>query len=388
MKNIENIILNFKETRVQSKIICEPLEIEDYVVQPRAEVSPPKWHLAHTTWFFEEMILKKHCPKYQIFDENFTILFNSYYKTLGNHWHQSERGILSRPTVNNVFAYRKHVDEALINFINTQPISSEVLDLLEIGIHHEKQHQELLLMDIKSILASNIDFPAYNEYLIESYKQIDASFSTIDEGLYDIGHLDEGFSYDNERPRHKVYVQSSKIQNQLITNGEFLDFINHDGYKNSVFWLSKGFSWINENNIHCPLYWRMIDNTWYEYNLSGLKPIDLDAPVKHISYYEANAYAKFRGLRLPTEFELEIFFKSNQVKNDLWNWSSSHYSPYPGFKEFSGSLGEYNGKFMCDQYVLRGGCFATPKNHLRDTYRNFFEPHQRWMFSGIRLAKD
>ena len=388
MKNIEILLKEFNKTRNKTHIICEPLENEDYVIQPRIEVSPPKWHLAHTTWFFEEMILKKFDPSYEEFNRNYSLLFNSYYKSVGEHWQQGERGVLSRPSVKSIYDYRNYVDEHLNSYLIKDDVNQGILEILELGIHHEKQHQELLVMDIKAILATNIDYPIYHKDSPKDHHSKEMSYIKLEEGLKEIGSLGAEFSYDNECPRHKSYIHSTLIQDQLVTNGEYLEFVNSGGYENSTLWLSKGHDWVSHNQVTCPLYWLKKDNDWYEFDLYGLRPLDLNAPVKHISYFEANAYAKYKNHRLPTEQELEIFFSNTEVPNELWNWSSSHYSPYPGFRELEAPLGEYNGKFMCNQFVLRGGCIATPENHLRATYRNFYEPHQRWMFSGIRLAKD
>ncbi len=389
MIEITNILSEFIATRDHTLNLCEPLEIEDYVVQPAKHVSPPKWHLAHTTWFFEELILKDHFPQYKEFNSNYTQLFNSYYKTIGHHWNQEERGVLSRPTVNEIKQYRQYVDREVQEILTNKDISQEVYDLIYIGIQHEKQHQELLLMDIKTILATNLDLPEYSRDL-RSSKKSEKSFSELKEGVYDIGHRGPSFSYDNECPQHKTFINPVVISDRLVTNGEYLEFVNDKSYSNSKLWLSKGYDWLTEQSISSPLYWLKRQEDWYEYTLAGLKPLDLDASVAHISYFEAHAFAKWSGMRLPTEQELEVYFKqtSNIDSHELWNWTSSHYSPYPGFKEFDGALGEYNGKFMCNQFVLRGGCFASPKRHLRHTYRNFYEPQERWMFSGIRLAKD
>ena len=395
----------FQEVRQQTASICQPLSLEDHVVQPRKEVSPPKWHLGHTTWFFEEMILKRFVPGYRRYDDSFPTLFNSYYKGAGRHWLQSERGVLSRPTVKQVLSYRRAIDEQVEALLETPAIDETLHSILEIGLHHEQQHQELLLMDIKAILATNPQKPSYDETpLPRAQPQTGGGWQAFDEGLYESGSREQGFSFDNERPRHHVYLQPFAIGELAVTNGAYRDFIEDGGYRDPYLWFSLGWDWLEQTQITAPLYWERRDGDWLEYTLHGLVELDPHAPVSHLSYFEASAFASWRGCRLPTEHEYEAFLAgSSQASSpsgwlhptdslprqgQLWNWTSSHYSPYPGFRDFSGLLKEYNGKFMCNQFVLRGGCVATPQGHHRPTYRNFFEPQQRWMFSGLRLAKD
>lgn len=400
-----DLLQQFKLVRQQTVDICRPLKTEDYVIQPSAEVSPPKWHLGHTSWLFEEVILNRHVPGYQYHQTEYCTLFNSYYKAVGTHTVQSKRGHLSRPTVAEVMTYREHVDETMHALLSSNQLSETLITLIETAMHHEQQHQELLYMDIKAILAANLITIAYQNKkpTQKSLMQAPHAWQAFEEGLYSIGYQGGAFSYDNERPQHQHYCYPFAIQNQLVTNGEFLAFINDNGYQQPQLWLSMGWDWVSETQVKYPLYWRQVDGVWHEYTLYGLQPLDLNQPVMHISYFEADAYANWKALRLPTEQELEIFLNKTDViqpsgtlhpdnaqapNGQVWCWTKSQYSPYPRFKAFDGVLNEYNGKFMCNQFVLRGGCIMTPENHYRHSYRNFYLPHQRWMFSGIRLAKD
>jgi len=376
----------FLETRQHTEQLCAPLEIEDYVVQPIVDVSPPKWHLGHTTWFFEEFVLKKYGPNYNLFDKNFAYVFNSYYESIGEKVVRTDRGNLSRPTVNQIYDYRKYVTEHMADFIQNNKDTS-VQEVIEIGIHHEKQHQELLLTDIKYILGHNPLLPAYSKDFTELHKEENKpEWISIENGLYGIGHADESFCYDNELGRHKVYVDAFEISSKLVTNGEYLEFINDGGYSNVLLWHAEAWDWLNVNTITSPMYWHHVDGEWQRYGLDGLNPLNPEHPVTHISYYEAYAYAQWKNCRLPTEFEWEIaqpHFSWGQV----WEWTESAYLPYPGYKKADGALGEYNGKFMVNQKVLRGSSVATAGKHSRPTYRNFFHPQLRWQFNGIRLAK-
>ncbi|WP_373519862.1 ergothioneine biosynthesis protein EgtB [Pricia sp.] len=376
----------FLETRNHTEKICEPLEIEDYVVQPIVDVSPPKWHLGHSTWFFEEFILKPHAKAYEIFDEDFSFVFNSYYETVGKRVVRSDRGNLSRPSVEKVYAYRDHVTEAIKNLF-AQNQDQEVFDVLEIGIHHEKQHQELLLTDIKFILGNNPLLPVYSEgFDGHPIERRQTDWISMDGGIYNIGHNSDGFCYDNELGRHKVYLHPYEIANKLVTNSEYIAFIDAGGYQKFDLWHAEGWDWVTGNKISAPLYWHDVEGSWQHYTLGGLQKIEGDAPVTHISYYEAFAFAQWKGCRLPTEFEWETaqeFFPWGK----RWEWTESAYLPYPGYKKADGALGEYNGKFMVNQKVLRGGSVATPKKHTRPTYRNFFQTGLRWQFTGLRLAK-
>ena len=376
----------FLETRQHSEDICQPLETEDYVVQPIVDVSPPKWHLGHTTWFFEEFILKPNAVGYQIFDEDFSFVFNSYYETVGKRVVRADRGNLSRPSVKKVYEYRSYVSSHIKRLFEKEQ-SSELYNLLEIGIHHEKQHQELLLTDIKFILGNNPLMPEYSENIEENPIEEHAEdWISIEEGVYQIGHDSENFCYDNELGRHKVYLQPFEISNKLVTNAEFVKFIDAGGYQKFELWHAEGWDWVKQNHIKAPLYWYLIDNTWHQYSFKGLQEIEANAPVTHLSFYEAFAFAQWKGKRLPTEFEWEAaqqYFPWGK----RWEWTESAYLPYPNYKKADGALGEYNGKFMVNQKVLRGGSIATPKNHTRHTYRNFFHPQLRWQFTGLRLAK-
>ncbi|WP_394975358.1 ergothioneine biosynthesis protein EgtB [uncultured Croceitalea sp.] len=383
---IDNLLDFFLETRAHSEAICKPLETEDYVVQPIVDVSPPKWHLGHTTWFFEEFILKQHSDEYQVFDEDFSFVFNSYYETIGKRVIRSDRGNMSRPSVKKVYEYRKYVTRAIKSLFESEQ-SKTLNDLLEIGIHHEKQHQELLLTDIKYILGNNPLLPTYSEsFLDHPVEKHQQDWISIEEGTYEIGHNSENFCYDNELGRHKVYLNTYQISNKLVTNDEFLDFIEAGGYKKFDLWHAEGWDWVNQNNITSPLYWHNIDSEWYHYTYAGLQKIALEAPITHISYFEAFAYAQWKGLRLPTEFEWEVA-QNYFPWGKRWEWTESAYLPYPNYQKADGALGEYNGKFMVSQKVLRGASVATSKNHTRPTYRNFFHPNLRWQFTGLRLAK-
>ncbi|HQU85122.1 MAG TPA: ergothioneine biosynthesis protein EgtB [Pyrinomonadaceae bacterium] len=377
----------FKEVRAQTERLCEPLETEDYIPQPTVDVSPPKWNIAHTTWFFEEMILKKFAENYTVFDPNFGFLFNSYYNNVGERTQRDNRGDLSRPTVAEVYEYRSYVDEKMAELL-AQNSSDEVKDLVVLGLNHEQQHQELFLTDFKYILSRNPLYPVYREsFAVEEICEMPIhDFVEIEEGIYEIGFDGEGFCFDNELGRHKVFLHDFSIRNSLVTNDEYLEFINDGGYRNFNLWHSEGFDWVNKNEISAPLYWTKLDGVWMNFTLSGLRKLNLDAPVCHVSFYEAAAFAEWKRMRLPTEFEWEI--ASEKFDWGLrWEWTNSAYLPYPNFKKASGAVGEYNGKFMINQMVLRGASVATPENHSRKTYRNFFHPNLRWQFTGIRLAK-
>jgi ergothioneine biosynthesis protein EgtB len=387
MTETNKIISLFLETRKKTESICKPLEIEDYVVQPILDVSPPKWHLGHTTWFFEEFILKPHKPNYKLFHEDFAFVFNSYYESIGKRVIRSNRGNLSRPGVAKVYDYRHYVTFEIEELLESK-ITSEVEDLLIIGIHHEKQHQELLITDIKYILGNNPLLPkfndTFNENPIQDSKQ---DWISINEGIYQIGHSgSKEFCYDNELGKHKVYLHKYEISNKLVTNKEFLEFIEQGGYKDFNFWHAEGWDWVLENKISQPMYWHQINGEWYQYTLQGLQKLNLEAPLSHISYFEAFAFAQWKGFRLPTEFEWEAA-QANFNWGSRWEWTESAYLPYPGYSKAPGAIGEYNGKFMVNQKVLRGGSVATPIKHTRHTYRNFFQTNLRWQFTGIRLAK-
>ena len=379
----------YATTRAHSVAICSALEKEDYVVQPIVDVSPPKWHLGHTTWFFETFILKPHVEGYQDYNPDFNYVFNSYYETLGARVIRTDRGNLSRPTVDEVYRYRDYVDQAMEVFLRQQEPDAELAEVLTLGLNHEQQHQELLWYDIKYILGHNPLFPAYREEGIDdqlTLPNVKEEWTGIAEGLYEVGYEGDDFHFDNERGRHKVYLPASQIRSSLVTNREYLEFVDQGGYRDFNFWHAEGWDWVKTNQVQAPLYWHSIDGQWYQYTLSGLKALPLEAPVAHISFYEAAAFAQWKGMRLPTEFEWEAA-ASMLNWGKLWEWTESAYLPYPGFAKVPGAIGEYNGKFMVNQKVLRGGSVATAPQHSRSTYRNFFHPYLRWMFSGIRLVK-
>lgn len=377
----------YLQIRKHSEQICEPLETEDYVVQPIVDVSPPKWHLGHTTWFFETFILQPFSAGYQVYNDAYNYVFNSYYETIGNRVIRTDRGNLSRPGVKEIYQYRAYVDEAMLRLLEN-PLSDEIEELLFLGFNHEQQHQELLLTDIKYILGNNPLFPAYHPAVRESNPAPLKlrEMIGIAEGVYEVGYSGTSFCFDNELGLHKVYLQRFSISSNLVSNAEYLDFIDSGGYQNFEYWHSEGWDWLNSNQVNAPMYWHLIEGEWHRYTLSGLKPLDLQEPVTHISYYEAYAYASWAGLRLPTEFEWEV---AAQAFNwgQRWEWTESAYLPYPGFSKAPGAIGEYNGKFMVQQKVLRGASIATPEGHSRISYRNFFHPHLRWQFTGLRLAK-
>jgi ergothioneine biosynthesis protein EgtB len=377
----------YGRVRAYTEQLCEPLETEDYIPQPIIDVSPPRWNIAHTTWFFEEMILKSYLPGYQVFDPRFGFLFNSYYNSIGERTARDNRGALSRPTVKEVFAYRHHVDQKMDELLSGD-VADELRDLVVLGLNHEQQHQELFLTDLKYTFSLNPLFPAYREgFSLED--EMDGGtdeFIGIAEGVYEIGYSGEGFCFDNELERHKVYVDDFSIANRLVTNAEFISFIEAGGYQDFRLWHSDGWDWVNQNEVRSPLYWQKPGEDWFYFTLGGFKRLIYDAPVCHVSYYEAAAYAEWKGCRLPAEAEWEIASQKFDW-GKRWEWTNSAYLPYPGFRKAAGAVGEYNGKFMINQMVLRGASIATPLGHSRATYRNFFQPELRWQFTGIRLAK-
>jgi ergothioneine biosynthesis protein EgtB len=386
MKNPEAIKLQFLKTRKTTEEICAPLEVEDFVPQPMVDVSPPKWHLGHTTWFFENFILIPYKANYQIYHPDFAFLFNSYYNHAGDRVLRPNRGLMSRPPVREVLAYRAYVTQEVLELMEKVGLEPEILERMVLGINHEQQHQELLVYDLKYILGNQPTFPVYGDGFQTNSVSGQSKWIRIPEGVYEVGFDGNGFSFDNESGRHKVYLQEFEISDQLVSNGEFLEFIKAGGYQNFDFWLDEGLAFIKKENISAPLYWYKMDGKWWNYTLAGFSEVDPQLPVQHLSFYEAMAYASWRGQRLPTEFEWEVATKGVSW-GQLWEWTNSAYLPYPGFKKVAGALGEYNGKFMVSQHVLRGGSVATPQGHSRVTYRNFFHPGARWIFSGIRLVK-
>jgi ergothioneine biosynthesis protein EgtB len=383
-----NWLEKYIEVRKYTEQICEPLLTEDYVVQPIVDVSPPKWHIGHVTWFFETFILKNFIEGYEEFDPQYNYVFNSYYETVGARVIRTDRGNLSRPAVEDVYKYRKYVDDAMRQFLNA-PLSKEAEEILVLGFNHEQQHQELLLTDIKYILGNNPLFPAYRKSENKNDNggsKNEKEFINIDGGIYEIGYDGDGFCFDNELKKHKIYLDDFSISKNLVTNKEYIEFINEGGYKNFNFWHADGWEWVRSNQISAPLYWHFIDHKWHNYTLEGLQLIDLNEPVCHISFYEAAAYAAWAGMRLPTEFEWETAAEKFDWGR-RWEWTNSAYLPYPGFSKAPGAIGEYNGKFMINQMVLRGASDVTSPGHSRITYRNFFQPNLRWQYTGIRLAQ-
>ena len=416
-----NLAQRYQDTRGFSERLCAPLAVEDFVVQSMPDASPTRWHLAHTTWFFETFVLARWISDYRPVDPHYQYLFNSYYNGVGEQFPRSQRGLLTRPTVAEVFEYRRAVDEHMTRLLATlaEADAGEVGRIVELGIHHEQQHQELLLTDIKHAFSCNPLAPVYRASAPsntatddEAYHQ-PGNWSVHDGGVVEVGHQGADFAFDNERPRHRVFLNPFEIQQYLVTVGEFLAFMKDGGYQRPDLWLALGWSTVREGQWSAPLYWVEKDGAWWHFTLSGLRPLAAEEPVCHVSYFEADAFARWSGARLPTEIEWEhaaagkplvgSFAESERfhprsaaderatlanLYGEVWQWTSSPYTPYPGYVAPPGALGEYNGKFMCNQYVLRGGSCATPASHMRGTYRNFFPPEARWQFSGLRLARD
>lgn len=382
--NQNQLFKELQKTRTNSLKICEPLEIEDHVLQPVENVSPPKWHLAHTTWFFEQLVLLPHLKDYQEYHPDFSFLFNSYYNSLGDRVIRANRGFMSRPTVSEVYKYRRYADEHLEILFQTE-LPQDLLQIIEIGLNHEQQHQELLVYDIKYILGYQPTFPVYGDRFIVPPEENRGDWTEFESGLYEVGSHETSFHFDNEAPRHKVHLTGFRIRKNLVTNGEYLEFINDGGYSNHELWLSEGWDFINENHQKSPLYWHKKDGSWFHYTLDGFEPVNMNVPVQHLTLYEAAAFADWAGYRLPTEFEWEVA-ADNLDWGLLWEWTSSAYLPYPRYKKTEGPLGEYNSKFMLNQNVLKGSSVATPECHERKTYRNFFHASSRWVFTGLRLA--
>jgi ergothioneine biosynthesis protein EgtB len=382
-----DLLQRYLSVRQLTKAICAPLTIEDHVPQPVAFVSPPKWHLAHSTWFFEQMVLRTHQPNFEVYDPQYGFLFNSYYNHVGERTARVARGHDTRPSVAEVMAYRDHVDAQMLSLLRDDPGNQDLIDLVTLGLHHEQQHQELLYTDIKYILGQQTTLPQYAaDAVLGSEHNIVSGWVEMPEGIYEIGFAGEGFCFDNERDRHKVYLNSFKINQGLVTQGEYLEFMQAGGYERFDLWLDEGWAWVRENAARHPLYWHRVGDAWHTFTLAGLRLLDPDALLCHVNYYEAHAYAAWRGMRLPTEAEWEA--ASDQFSwGKRWEWTNSAYLPYPGFKIAPGAVGEYNGKFMVNQMVLRGASVVTSPGHSRKTYRNFFHPHLQWQFSGIRLAR-
>lgn len=421
--NRAELLTAFDQVRQATERLCEPLVTEDYCIQSMPDVSPPKWHLAHTSWFFEQVILQRYAKAYKPVNETYFYLFNSYYQSFGERWKRDVRGTLSRPTVSDIYTYRAAVDERTKQFVETtdEKTYAEIAPLIELGLHHEQQHQELLVTDVKHILATS---PLRPVYKARNGKQLPAKipamkFIRLESGILEMGAVGGSFAWDNEFPRHKTFVNDFGLMNRLVTNGEYLEFVRDGGYQNPLLWLSDGWDAVTSQRWEAPLYWLKVDDEWQMMTLAGLRSVDANEPVTHVSFYEAAAFARWADKRLPTEAEWEK--ASTQVKTspscgnfleneafhpvaygqaaganekgfsqmfgDVWEWTASSYLPYPGYKQEAGPLGEYNGKFMINQMVLRGGSCATPRNHIHATYRNFFQCDKRWQFTGIRLAE-
>jgi ergothioneine biosynthesis protein EgtB len=412
-KDRDSLAEAFRIVRAQTEKLCEPLETEDYVIQSVSDVSPPKWHLAHVSWFFEHFVLAEAQPEYQRFHPMYAFLFNSYYNLAGEYHPRVKRGVLSRPTVADVYKFRRHVTEKTLDLLDS--ITDEELARIEptltIGLNHEQQHQELLVTDIKHILWCNPLEPVYRlRDDAPSHPVRPMGWLEFSGGLHEAGFDNGSFAFDNESPRHTVFLHPFRIADRLVTNAEYLAFMDDGAYQRADLWLSDGWHTVNEQKWQSPLYWERRDGEWWNFTLAGMRKVDPNEPVCHVSHYEADAYARWAGKRLPTEFEWEVAAASqpidgnfvdseryhvaplsngsSQFFGDVWEWTQSAYLPYPGFKPLPGAVGEYNGKFMSSQMVLRGGSCATPLSHMRSTYRNFFQPYLRWQFMGLRLAED
>jgi len=407
----------YKQVRSFTEQLCEPLATEDYVIQSMPDVSPTKWHLAHVTWFWETFLLSPALSGYKSLHPQYAYLFNSYYNTLGERHCRPKRGLISRPTVKETYEYRRYVDEhvlGLLEGVDGRQLA-ELTPIMTLGLHHEQQHQELMVTDIKHVLSCNPLYPAYLPRALAACSVPPMEWISFPEGVYWVGYEGKGFSFDNEGPRHRQFVQPFQFASRLVTNGEYLEFMQDGGYESPLLWLSEGWGKVRAEEWKAPLYWENIDGRWMVMTLSGLREVEKAEPVCHVSYYEADAYARWAGARLPTEAEWEVavqdvpvegnFVESGlfhpaplnvaatggklaQMYGDVWEWTQSSYSPYPGFRPAAGAVGEYNGKFMCNQYVLRGGSCATSLSHIRPTYRNFFPADAQWQFMGIRLAQE
>ncbi len=412
VSNQASLQRNFLAVRETSLRLCAPLSVEDHCLQPMPDASPAKWHLAHTTWFFETFVLAQYADELPPFHPAFRNLFNSYYNAVGDRPLRALRHILSRPGLDEVRAYRSYVEEAIVRLLD-RDLPLEIIELMTLGMHHEQQHQELIVTDVKNGLWTNPLRPAYRprtESAVAERPSTPLAWQSFGGGVFPAGFEGEGFAFDNERPRHNVYLEPFRLASRLVTNREYLEFMRAGGYGKPALWLSDGWDCARNNQWAAPLYWEQRDGEWWNYTVEGLQPLALNEPVCHISYYEADAFAHWAGARLATEFEWEVAARSCRVDGnllesgtlhpqpasgnqplaqmfgDVWEWTASAYTPYPGFKPAAGAVGEYNGKFMCNQMVLRGGSCATPRPHIRATYRNFFPPHVRWQFMGIRLA--
>ena len=407
----------FRTVRAATERLTAPLSPEDCQVQSMTDASPTKWHLAHTTWFFEQFVLRPHARGYESFDDRFAFLFNSYYNFAGDRIARPSRGLMTRPSLDEVLGFRAHVTAAIRDLLDRadEKTRATIDPLIEIGLNHEQQHQELILTDVKHLLSQNPLEPAYIQRAADASRDVpEMRFVEFEGGAVEIGHAGEGFCYDNECARHEALLRPFGLADRTVTNGEYLAFMEDGGYQRHEFWLDMAWATVNEEKWTAPLYWRRRDDAWYAFTLGGALPLHPAEPVTHVSYFEADAFARWAGKRLPSEFEWEHAAAHARIEGnfaeterfhpapvppspepslrglfgDVWEWTQSHYSPYPGFQTPEGALGEYNGKFMCNQFVLRGGSCATPVSHIRRTYRNFWGPATRFQFSGIRLAED
>ncbi len=409
----------YREVRAFTEKLCEPLVPEDFVIQSMPDVSPTKWHLAHVSWFFETFLLKEFKTDYETYHPDFAYLFNSYYVAVGERHCRPKRGLVSRPSVDETFKYRAYVDEHMVALLESAEDEQRqrLAPLLEVGLNHEQQHQELMLMDIKHVFTENPLRPVYRER--QTHGMTDTrpmTWKTFDEGVYWFGHDGNGFHFDNEGPQHRQFLEAFQLASRLVTCGEFLEFMEDGGYKRPELWLSEGWAKVENEGWEAPFYWENHDGQWMLMTLNGMRPVEESEPVCHVNYFEADAFARWAGARLPTEFEWELAARNVPIKGnfvedgyyhpvpapapavedgeltqmygDLWEWTRSSYAPYPGYYPIEGALGEYNGKFMSNQYVMRGGCCVTPRDHIRPTYRNFFPSDACWQFSGIRLARE
>jgi ergothioneine biosynthesis protein EgtB len=406
----------FLTIREATRALAAPLSAEDCAIQSMPDASPVKWHLAHTTWFFETFVLAAHQSGYRLFEPAYRVLFNSYYHAVGERHPRAERGMLSRPALSEVLAYRAHVEQAMLELLAGARLSPELDALVELGLHHEQQHQELILTDVKHLLSRNPLKPAYQkQWRLTPIQLRNRGWIGFDAAMHEIGHAGSGFCFDNETPRHRVWLEGFQIATHPVTHGDFVEFIDDGGYRRPELWLSAGWDAVSAGGWQAPQYWERRDGCWRSFTLHGDVPVDPHTPICHVSFYEADAFARWAGERLPSEAEWEVaargasragnFLESGalhplalreapadgtlaQAFGDVWEWTRSDYGPYPGFRPAAGAVGEYNGKFMVGQYVLRGGSCATPESHIRATYRNFFPPDARWQFSGLRLARD
>ena len=415
--NRECALLAFDQVRSATERFSEALSAEDQNLQSMAEASPIKWHRAHTSWFFETFLLRPHLPGYQLFDERFAYLFNSYYNGVGSQYPRASRGLISRPDTATVSRYRAHVDQAmaaLLRIAESSDRGNQIKALLVLGLNHEQQHQELMVTDLKHAFSHNPLAPAITSFSDDDARARDLQWLDFAGGLVEIGATGAGFHFDNEGPRHQVYLEPFSLADRPVTCGEFLAFMDDGGYQRPELWLADGWAWVNEQEVSAPLYWQRDGDSWYLYTLGGRRKLVTGETVCHLSFYEACAYAEWANARLPTEAEWEHACaqagtlgpmadnsrfhpgtvgtttqgKLDQMFGGVWEWTRSAYAPYPGFRPAAGAVGEYNGKFMANQLVLRGGSCATPTGHVRDSYRNFFYAPDRWQFSGLRLARD